>query len=99
VPLNLLIMVGFSVCDTRLMSLSRSVLSPVFGLGRYDYGIMLYRYPMEFAKHVLLFWIAVGAIYVVDSYREAHNRQLATAISAGAKIDRITPRERREAAG
>src|ERR1039458_24913 len=53
VPLNLLIMVGFSVCDTRLMSLSRSVLSPVFGLGRYDYGIMLYRYPMEFAKHVL----------------------------------------------
>src|ERR1035438_6664474 len=33
VPLNLLIMVGFSVCDTRLMSLSRSVLSPVFGLG------------------------------------------------------------------
>lgn len=79
VPLNLLIMVGFSVCDTRLMSLSRSVLSPVFGLGRYDYGIMLYRYPMEFAKHVLLFWIAVGAIYVVDSYREVHNRQLATA--------------------
>jgi len=43
VSLNLLIMVGFSVCDTKLLSLSRSVLSPVFGLGKYDYGIMLYR--------------------------------------------------------
>src|SRR5208282_4844580 len=30
VPLNLLIMLGFSACDTKLMSLSRSVLSPVF---------------------------------------------------------------------
>jgi len=25
-----------------------------------------YRYPMEFAQHVLLFWSAVGAIYAFD---------------------------------
>ena len=79
VPLNLLVMVVFSACDTSLMSISRSLLSSLFGLGKYDYGIMLYRYPMEFANHVFHFWIMVGAIYVVDSYREARNRQVATA--------------------
>jgi hypothetical protein len=79
VPLTLLVMIGFSVADTTGMSIARRLLSPVLGLGQYDYGIMLYRYPMEFAQHVLLFWFAVGAIYVFDSYREAQNRQLASA--------------------
>jgi two-component system LytT family sensor kinase len=78
-PLNLLTLVAFSACDTALMSLSRSLLSPLVGLGQYNYGIMLYRYPMEFAKHVPLFAITLGAIYVVDSYREARNRQVAAA--------------------
>jgi sensor histidine kinase YesM len=79
VPLTLLVMIGFSVADTTGMSIARRLLSPLFGLGQYDYGIMLYRYPMEFAQHVLFFWFAVGAIYVFDSYHEAQNRQLASA--------------------
>jgi two-component system, LytTR family, sensor kinase len=79
VPLNLIIMIAFSVADTTGMSIARRLLAPLFGLGQYDYGIMVYRYPMEFAQHVLLFWFAVGAIYVFDSYREAQDRQLATA--------------------
>jgi LytS/YehU family sensor histidine kinase len=79
VPLNLLVMVGFSVCDTTLMSVSRTLLAPLFGLGKYDYGIMLYRYPMEMTNHVLFFCTSAGAIYFVDSWREARNRQVATA--------------------
>jgi two-component system LytT family sensor kinase len=79
VPLTLLVMIGFSVAATTGMSVTRRLLSPMFGLGQYDYGIMRYRYPMEFAQHFLLFWFAVGAIYVFDSYREAQNRQLASA--------------------
>ncbi len=79
VPLNLLMMCAFSVADTTGMSLTRKTLSPVFGLGQYDYGTMRYRYPMEFAQHVLLFWFAVGAIYAFDSYREARDRQVASA--------------------
>ena len=78
-PLNLLIFVVISICDTTMMGVSRSLLAPAFGLGTYDYGNMLYRYPMEFAQHVLLFSIAVCIIYFVDSYREARNNQLATA--------------------
>ncbi len=79
VPLNLLAMMAYSVCDTTLMAVSRRLLAPVFGFGRYDYGIMLYRYPMELANHVLSFWIVVGAVYVIDSLRESRNRQIATA--------------------
>src|ERR1700761_5350405 len=60
---NLLLMCVFSVVDTTGMSIVRSALAPLFGLGHYDYGIMFYRYPMEFAQHVLLFWSAVGIIY------------------------------------
>ena len=78
VPLNVLIMCAFSVTDTTGMSLTRRALSPLFGLGPYDYGTMRYRYPMEFAQHVLLFWFAVGAIYAFDSYREARDRQVAS---------------------
>lgn len=78
-PLNLLIFVAISICDTTLMGMSRGLLAPVFGLGTYDYGNMLYRYPMEFAQHVLLFSIAVCIIYFADSYRDARNHQLATA--------------------
>jgi signal transduction histidine kinase len=79
VPLNLLVFVAISICDTTLMGLSRSLLAPVFGLGAYDYGNMLYRYPMEFAGHLLLFSFATGIIYLIDSYRDARDRQLATA--------------------
>lgn len=78
-PLNLLILVAFSVCDTTLMAVTRGLLAPVLGFGPYDYGAMLYRYPMEFANHVLGFTVLVGAVYLVDFYREARRRQLATA--------------------
>src|SRR4029079_5491060 len=40
--------VAFSAAHTLLMSLSRQLIAPLIGLGPYDYGIMLYRYPMEF---------------------------------------------------
>ena len=79
VPFNFLAMCAFSVADTTGMSVVRRLLAPLFGLGQYDYGIMLYRYPMEFAQHVLLFWFAVGAIYAFDSYIEARDRQVASA--------------------
>jgi two-component system, LytTR family, sensor kinase len=78
-PLNLLVMVAFSICDTTLMALSRKLLAPLFGLGPYDYGIMVYRYPMEFANHVIGFWFCLGAIYLFDSYQDNRHRQIATA--------------------
>jgi signal transduction histidine kinase len=79
VPLNALIFLMVSACDTWLMGASRRLLAPLFGFGVYDYGNMTFRYPMEFAQHVLLFSAAASTIYFIDSYREARNRQLASA--------------------
>jgi two-component sensor histidine kinase len=79
VPVNAGIMVAFSVCDTTLMAITRALLAPVFGLGKYDYGVMLYRYPMEFANHVIPFWAAVGGVYFFDFYRESRDRQVKNA--------------------
>src|SRR5579872_4132440 len=39
--------VAFSLAHTSLMAITRQIISPLAGLGRYDYGIMFYRYPME----------------------------------------------------
>ena len=78
-PLNLLVMAGFSVSHTTLMAATRKLLAPLFGFGAYDYGIMLYRYPMEFSNDVIGFWSALAIIYIVDSYRESRDRQIATA--------------------
>lgn len=78
-PLHILTMLGFSVADTTLMAITRGLLAPLFGLGPYHYGIMLYRYPMELSLHIVAYIVMVGGIYVVDFYRESRNRQLATA--------------------
>ena len=78
-PFNLFVMCAFSVTDTAGMSVVRRLLAPLFGLGPYDYGNMLYRYPMELAQHVSLFWLAVGATYTFDYHRVARDRQIATA--------------------
>jgi two-component system LytT family sensor kinase len=79
IPLNVLIFLVISACDTTLMGACRSLLAPLFGLGAYDYGNMTFRYPMEFAQHVLLFSVAASTIYFIDSYRDARNRQMASA--------------------
>src|SRR5882724_11336362 len=37
--------VVFSFAHTTLMLIARKILSPLLGLGTYEYGIMMYRYP------------------------------------------------------
>jgi two-component system LytT family sensor kinase len=65
-PLHLLAMALFSVVHTSLMWLTRSLLFPVFGLGPYDYGIMSFRFPMEFFNDVIVYWIIVSILYLFD---------------------------------
>jgi len=69
----------FSVLHTTLMALSRQVLSPLFGLGPYDYGIMTYRYPMEFSKDFMGYTVIVLLYYSFERYRLAQAQQLAAA--------------------
>jgi two-component system LytT family sensor kinase len=71
--------VAFSAAHTTLMALSRRVIAPLIGLGAYDYGIMTYRYPMEFSNDLLGFSIIVGLYFFFERFRLAQAQQLAAA--------------------
>jgi two-component system LytT family sensor kinase len=79
VVLHLTAAVTFSAAHTTLMALSRRILAPLIGLGPYDYGIMIYRYPMEFSNDLLGFSIIVGLYFFFQRFRLAQAQQLAAA--------------------
>jgi two-component system LytT family sensor kinase len=69
----------FSLLHTTLMALSRQILAPPLGLGRYDYGIMTYRYPMEFSNDFMWYTVIVLAYYAFERFRLAQAEKLAAA--------------------
>jgi two-component system LytT family sensor kinase len=79
VLLHLTVAVAFSAAHTTLMALSRRILAPLMGLGPYDYGIMTYRYPMEFSNDLVGFTIIVGLYFFFVRFRLAQAQQLAAA--------------------
>ena len=71
--------VVFSAAHTTLMAVSRSAIAPVVGLGSYNYGIMRFRYPMEFSIDFLFYTITVAVFYFFERLRMAQAQQLAAA--------------------
>jgi two-component system LytT family sensor kinase len=71
VPLHLGALFVYSLAHTSLMWASRSLLYPLFGLGRYDYGIMTVRYPMEFFVDVIAYIVMVSILYLLDHHARA----------------------------
>jgi len=71
--------VGFSFLHTSLMGLSRWIVAPWIGLGRYDYGIMRFRYPMEFSNDLIGYTVIVLVYYFFERLRIAQAQQLAAA--------------------
>jgi two-component system LytT family sensor kinase len=69
----------FSLAHTTLMAITRSILFPLVGLGPYDYGNLVYRYPMEMANDDIFFAILVTLLYFIQRMREARERELAAA--------------------
>jgi two-component system, LytTR family, sensor kinase len=71
--------VTFSLAHTYLMAITRQIISPLVGLGRYDYGIMFYRYPMELSNDLVGFTSIVCLFYYFRKFRLAQAQQLAAA--------------------
>ena len=69
----------FSALHTTMMAISRHFLAPLMGFGPYDYGIMTYRYPMEFSNDLIGFTVIVGAYSFYQRLRIAQAQQLASA--------------------
>jgi len=79
VAFHLVAAVGFSFLHTSLMALSRWIIAPLVGLGRYDYGIMGFRYPMELSNDLLGYTVIVLVYYFFERLRIAQAQQLAAA--------------------
>jgi two-component system LytT family sensor kinase len=75
-PPHLIAVVVMSMLETKSMALQRAVLFPALGLGHYHYGYMPSRYPMEFSKFFIFYWVGVGAIYFFHEVRFARQREL-----------------------
>jgi two-component system LytT family sensor kinase len=76
---HLVAAVGFSFLHTSLMALSRWIIAPLVGLGRYDYGIMGFRYPMELSNDLIGYTVIVLVYYFFKRLRIAQAQQLAAA--------------------
>ena len=76
-PAQVLGILAFTAAHTTLMAASRALLFPLAGLGHYDYGIMLYRYPMEASQDVLVYAIIAGFVYFYDRMQRAREVELA----------------------
>ena len=61
------------------MGVSRWLIAPLVGLGRYDYGIMRFRYPMEFSNDFLTYTVLVALYYFFERMRQSQAQQLAAA--------------------
>ena len=79
VAFHLVAAVGFSFLHTSLMALSRWIIAPLVGLGRYDYGIMGFRYPMELSNDLIGYTVIVLVYYFFKRLQIAQAQQLAAA--------------------
>ncbi len=70
-PIHAGALIAYSLAHTSLLWLSRSVLYPLFGLHRYDYGIMAARYPMEFFHDVIAYAVVVSVLYLFSRHVRA----------------------------
>lgn len=79
VPMALLCAIGYSILHTTLMWATRSAIFPAVGLGPYDYGIMLYRYPMEASNDIISFAFISGFVYAFQRLAKARRTELEAA--------------------
>ena len=66
----------YSVLKTLLMWGLRIPLWPLAGLGTFDYGALVYRFPMEGSNDVLAYILMVGAVQFWDAWAARHEREL-----------------------
>ncbi len=68
---NILALLAYTFVHTTLMAVSRSVVSPLIGLGPYDYGNLFYRYPMEAANDAVYYVLVATVVYLIVRVRAA----------------------------
>ncbi len=76
VPLHLLATLVFGACHTLLMWGSRVILFRLAGWGEYNYGQMIYRFPMEYGKQFLMYGFMYAIVSAVLHARRSRTQEL-----------------------
>jgi two-component system, LytTR family, sensor kinase len=76
---NIICLLVYTVAHTTLIALSRAAIAPLIGLPRYNYGAMLWRYPMEAAGDAVYYSLLVTIIYLTRHF--AATRDLETKLA------------------
>lgn len=78
-PAHLIALLAFSITKTLFMWGMRIPAWPLLGLGSYDYGNLLFRFPMEGAGDVIGYVTLSAAVHVWDAWRRSKEREVRTA--------------------
>lgn len=70
------LLLAYSLLHTSLIWATRLVAFPLLGLGHYDYGVMSWRYPMEFPSDVIGYVLTACVTWLADHYRANRAREL-----------------------
>ncbi len=73
------VVIALALIHTSLMWASRVLLFPLAGLGTYDYGLMRYRFPMEFAIQAPNIILMLAGLHGWRYYRQSRQRELRAA--------------------
>ena len=79
IALHIIAAIAISAAHTSLMAITRHYLSPAVGMGPYDYGVMTFRYPMEFSSDFVTYTMIVALYYGYHRIRLAQAQRLAAA--------------------
>jgi len=79
IPMQILGWALFSTAHTTLMALSRAVIFPLAHLGPYDYGNMVYRFPMESFNDAVVYGVIAGFVVFFERLERAKVTELAAA--------------------
>ena len=69
----------YTVAHTTLMALSRAAIAPLAGMGPYDYGNMLWRYPMEASNDLVAYASVCGLVYFLGREERLRRAEIAAA--------------------
>ncbi|HZF09422.1 MAG TPA: histidine kinase [Thermoanaerobaculia bacterium] len=78
-PLYLAALLVYGATATTLMWGLRSLLYPLAGLGRFDYGVMPLRYLMELPLQAIWFTLVAAALHAWSALERARERELRAA--------------------
>jgi len=78
IPLHILASLVFGVSHTLLMYFSRMFIFCLFNIGTYDYGKIIYRFPMEYSHQLFTYWTVYVCIFFFKYLKNSQEQKLKT---------------------